>query len=249
VKHNGFVFYDGPSMLDGKPILGIATGLKQTRTNTKTGAMIQTYILRKEENPVIAHKRGLDASVCGDCLHRTLGTCYVRLENGPLQVYRAYQRGGYPHLTLQESRTLLVGRIVRLGAYGDPAAIPFATWETILDCAHNWTGYTHQWKAEPFAPFQRFTMASCDTDAEYQEAKALGWRAFYVVPQGYSGKPQGAFLCPASEQAGKKLTCIDCTACNGTQGKATASVFIPVHGVGFKQTRFSNLIQIGKASH
>jgi hypothetical protein len=89
-------------------------------------------------------------------------------------------------------------------------------------------------------------MASCDTEEEYNQARANGWRAFYVVPKGFAGKVADAFLCPASEEAGKKLQCVDCMACNGTHAGRKASVFIPVHGVAFKQTRFNNLIQIGR---
>jgi hypothetical protein len=36
-------------------------------------------------------------------------------------------------------------------------------------------------------------------------------------------------LCPASEQAGKKLTCDTCLACDGASGKR-GSIFIPAHG-------------------
>ena len=41
---NGFTFYRGPSMLDGKPIRAVATKITSDSTNVKTGAMIQVYI-------------------------------------------------------------------------------------------------------------------------------------------------------------------------------------------------------------
>lgn len=226
---NGFTFYKGPSALDGRPILGIVTGLKQSKRhqNKKTGAMVQVYILALDESPTEARKSGLDAAICGEGIHRIKGTCYVRVETGPLIVWKSYQRGNYPEVSPRLGALRLAGRMVRLGAYGDPAAIPFSHWKALLSQVADVTGYSHAWKEAKFAPFRRYVMASCDTAEEYQEAKAQGWRAFYVVPTGYQGKPDGAFLCPASEEAGRKVTCIDCRACNGLSGKARASVFIP----------------------
>ena len=59
----GYVIYRGPSLLDGAPIVAIAT--MQT-SNRKTGNMVQTWILREDVSPVEASKAGADASVCGD---------------------------------------------------------------------------------------------------------------------------------------------------------------------------------------
>ncbi len=246
-KLHGFVAWSGPSELDGQPIVLVATRGSRGGENRKTGAIVQTYILRADVSPVEATKTGEDFSVCGDCIHRKAkhGTCYVRVENGPLIVWKGLQIGRYPYISQGQATKELSGDTVRLGAYGDPAAVPFGAWANILRFSADHTGYTHQWKDKRFASLRRYCMASCDTEAEYQQARADKWRAFYVVPKGYKAKPDAAFLCPASEEAGKKLTCTDCRACSGTSGKATASVFIPVHGVAYKQTRFSNLIQIG----
>src|SRR3546814_4866747 len=45
-KVAGVILYEGPSKLDGKPIAVIASGLAKASRNTKTGAMVQTYIIR-----------------------------------------------------------------------------------------------------------------------------------------------------------------------------------------------------------
>jgi hypothetical protein len=245
-KHKGFIAWQGASELDGQPI---ALVFVRGSHNRKTGGVVQTYILRSDVSPTAALKSGADASICGDCKHRPtvsggLGSCYVRVENGPLIVFKTMQRGKYPTLTLEEASAQIAGENIRLGAYGDPAAVPTHVWHSLLAGAKDWTGYTHQWKhADGLKPF---CMASCDTAEEYNQARANGWRAFYVVPKGFAGKVADAFLCPASEEAGKKLTCVECMACNGTHTGRKASVFIPVHGVAFKQTRFNNLIQIGR---
>lgn len=65
-KEPGVIVYEGPSMLDKKPIVMIATGWNGTR-NGKTGQMLQTWILRKNISPMDASRRKLDASVCGKC--------------------------------------------------------------------------------------------------------------------------------------------------------------------------------------
>ncbi len=68
----GFVLYDGPSLIDGAPILAIVTGTSKASVsgNVKTGPMLQTWILRKDVSPQAAVDQGLDGSICGDCMHR-----------------------------------------------------------------------------------------------------------------------------------------------------------------------------------
>jgi hypothetical protein len=84
--------------------------------------MIQCWILREDVDPVSAERTGQDASVCGDCALRGNG-CYVLLHQAPLQVWRAYHAGCYPPFHKRHEH-LFLGREVRIGAYGDPAAVP-----------------------------------------------------------------------------------------------------------------------------
>jgi hypothetical protein len=98
------IIYNGPSLLDGKPIVVIATF---SNRNTKTGAVVQTYILRSDINPLEASKTGEDFSICGDCTMRGEVTtdparkqakgrrCYVNLGQGVLIVFKSYLRGVY----------------------------------------------------------------------------------------------------------------------------------------------------------
>ena len=84
----GTLIYKGPSQLDGRPIVVIATtGSK----NAKTGNMLQTWILRADVPPVQATKTGEDYSICGDCPHRGAVTgkrsCYVLPFQAPLKIY------------------------------------------------------------------------------------------------------------------------------------------------------------------
>jgi len=68
-KPNGVIVYEGPSELDGEPIVVIVTGLRKS-DNTKTGDMLQLWILLQNKLPCDAAKQGLDSSICGDCKHR-----------------------------------------------------------------------------------------------------------------------------------------------------------------------------------
>jgi hypothetical protein len=230
---NGAILYEGPSQLDGAPIVVIATGLKTNSTNAKTGAMVQTYILRSDIPPIDAVRSGEDASICGGCTHRGDGTgkgrsCYVTLMHGPRGVYAAYKRGSYPKAQPDTS-----GRMVRLGTYGDPVAAPMEVWKGLLDKAKGWTGYTHQWKDIDGA-WAPLVMASVDSETEMQQAHDRGYRTFRVTPPGETAIKGTEVICPASEEAGRRTTCEDCKACMGTSAKARVSIQIVAHGTGKK---------------
>ena len=70
MKATSLILYAGPSMLDGSPIVVIATGIGNKSKNSKTGGMIQTHIIRSDMKPMDAIWSGADASICGDCPHR-----------------------------------------------------------------------------------------------------------------------------------------------------------------------------------
>ena len=97
--------------------------------------MVQTWIIRTDIEPHIAAKKGLDYSVCGDCIHRPVNgdTCYVTLFQAPLAVYRGVQRGIYS-TDLDLFYREIQNRKVRFGAYGDPAAVNAQLWIDIA-CA------------------------------------------------------------------------------------------------------------------
>jgi len=226
---NGAVLYRGPSLIDGSPIVCIATGLASASANAKTGGLIQTYILRADVSPVDAVKSGADVSICGACPHRGDGsgkgrTCYVNVGQGPLAVYRAFQRGAYP----DASPGIGAGRLVRLGTYGDPAAVPVAVWQALLAGSVGSTGYSHQWRTCDQS-LSRYCMASVDSAAEAAEASAAGWRYFRVALPCDAPRLPSEAICPASAEAGKKLQCADCLACSGANGRR-GNIVIQAHG-------------------
>lgn len=241
INPNGIIVYEGPSMLDGKPIVVIATGLKQGSTNSKTGAMVQTYILRQDIAPIEAVKTGEDASICGGCVHRGDGTgkgrsCYVTLMHGPRGVYAAYGRKSYAKVNLTDVALAVKDRMVRLGTYGDPAAVPLDVIKALVKTAEGHTGYTHQWKKVD-REYAKYCMASADSEAEMHEAHTLGYRTFRVTPNPNENIRGLEIVCPASEEAGKKTTCEQCKACMGTSAKAKVSIQIAAHGSGRKHVK------------
>jgi hypothetical protein len=227
----GFILYEGPSLLDGAPIVAIAT---LESSNVKTGNMIQTWILRQDVAPLDALKSGEDASICGDCKHRPAlgGACYVDVSRAPSGVWKAYRRGRYPHAEAISS--IGRGRMVRLGAYGDPMAVPARVWQLLIAGAAGHTGYTHQWRNAGLpigqrAAINRMVMASADDPIEASTAREQGLRYFRIRLEGEPLAPR-EFTCPASEEGGFRRTCATCGACDGSKRPGAASVVIVVHG-------------------
>jgi hypothetical protein len=213
-------------------IVCIATGFGKPSDNTKTGSMIQTWILVKECKPTEALKRGLDFLICGNCIHRGDGkgkkrTCYVNLGQGPRAVWEAWKRGRYERLN-DKYINMFTGRKLRIGSYGDPYFVPTSLWNKLLQYAENdHTGYTHQWRNAP--DLKNICMASVDTFEDAMEAWAEGWRTFRL---GFD-KQDNEVTCPASEEGGRKTTCEKCALCAGA-GKVAKSIIIRPHGTGKK---------------
>lgn len=212
---SGAVIYDGPSRLDGERILVIVTGLDRPSKNPKTGAMIQCWILCADLSPVAASQSGADASVCGGCKLRhftSAGTgrpiCYVGLIHAPRAVWDAWSRGKYPTVQPHE---IPRNRPIRLGAYGDPSAVPLRVWRAL--CGHGHTAYTHGWRTRP--ALATLAMASVDTPAEATEAQAKGWRTFRVRSSAADPLLPSEIVCPASAEGGKRTTCSACQLCDG----------------------------------
>ena len=233
---SGFVFYRGASLIDGAPIVCVAiVGSK----NSKTGDVVQTYIIRDDMSPLEASKSGQDASICGDCKHRGTATndpkakqakersCYVLLGQGPTTVFKGLQRGIYPDLPGYEIQQRLKGKMVRMGAYGDPAAIPLKVWQGILKHTSGHTGYTHNQHVQPEIT------SLCMVSADSIEQVNKGYRTFRVVPlsQAHVSLALNEILCPSA-----KVQCSDCRLCTGTTASnaKVKSIAIIAHGVGAK---------------
>ena len=223
----GYIVYEGPSRIDGAPIVVIVTGLgpKSERSkNDKTGEMAQVWILRADVSPTDAINTGDDESICGDCPLRGLledganrfRACYVSVRNAPLAVWNAYQAGSYEYLT---DETWL-DQSTRLGAYGDPAAVPVPVLRDLVRRGTGHTGYTHQWRQRKFRFLRNLVMASADSLDDKREAQAAGWRTFRSLEDGEE-MDQTEIYCPSD----RGIQCADCGACDGSREQEN---FVPL---------------------
>jgi hypothetical protein len=227
---NGAVLWEGPSLIDGRPVAAVITGLWRNSDNAATGPMLQTWVLRTDVDPNRAVRLGWDKSVCGDCPLRgrkrgegfDTRRCYVLPHQAPLNIWKQmasgrYQAAGvgqggeYPRRLVDRVR----GRSLRIGSYGDPAAVPWWVWSALVEAQGPGaarTGYTHQWRTCD-RRLQQFVMASTESPLDTHRARALGWKTFRVrMPEDQLMPSE--FWCPKDRDE-DRLTCEECGACRG----------------------------------
>jgi len=233
----GVVLYAGPSRIDGAPIVAIACRIADASNNAKTGAMVQTFIMRVDVPPQLAIKTGQDSSVCGDCPLRPFymgeTRCYVRVYQAPRSVYEAYKRGRYAVAGVDFDAALLPeifsGLAFRIGSYGDPAAIPASIWKIATRNVKNRTGYTHQWDKRIGAGLKNLCMASADSESDVVRANAKHWRTFRVRKHDAPALDNES-ICPASKEGGQRTQCDSCGLCKGAT-IAARNIVIADHGI------------------
>lgn len=253
----GFLVYEGPSVVDPSvPIAVIVNRVMGNATNAKTGAMAQSFIIRTDMKPNEAVRAGQDHAICGMCPYAGGKGCYVSIKM-VCSVYAAYQRGSYKAVS-PETVGNLCGALVeigmlsgfRAGSYGDPAAAPYGVWEALMkpvrEAGGKTSGYTHQW-SEKYAyagrtadpAFRSLLMASAHGPVDALLANAGGWRAFTTFGSAEELKATDRMvMCPASKEAGHRLTCATCggqSACNGRKSMddRRANIGIVVHGSNY----------------
>jgi len=233
-EDRGYIVYRGPSVLDGSPIVAVAT-LKTS--NGKTGNMVQVWILPdKGRNPLKAVQTNDNFGACGTCplqgvYDETKGkivdrVCYVNLGQAPNAVYNGLERGIYPTYDPARHEKTLLGRKMRLGAYGDPAALPAALVAYLSDVGTGHTGYSHQllWMERGVADeLAKRMMASCHTPAMRTEAKKRGYRTFTVLSD--HTQSDGDLECPNYTHG---IQCEQCGLCNGSDGGGR-SIYVIAH--------------------
>lgn len=253
-RPSGFVLYEGPSLYDGAPVVVIAT---RSSRNKKTGPMLQTWILRADVDPLAASRTGADFSICGACPHRgtanpgkTSGTadgrgCYVQIGQAPASVWRTYKAGKYPRaliygglffppgIAATGGPCIGNGETVRIGAYGDPAAVPRIVWDRLIKFARGWTGYSHGHLIPGAAALPDLCMVSADTEADARAAWSRGFRTFRIVPAVADVIKGAEVICPATAEGGNRATCADCRLCRGAVAGGR-SVAVVAHGAGKK---------------
>ena len=196
----------------------LMTGLWRPSSNTKTGRMAQTWILRKSK-PHNNKPKGAGCSGCPDDPF-----CYVRWEQAPRQVYKSYKAGKYKAFDMESSDvTLLSNTPLRVGAAGEPTEMPAHHWQPLLQIAGKWTGYTHKWKVPANLPYRTFCMASVHSVHEMKRANAMGYRTYRVGPEPIT---KDEIMCPHYTH---NVTCDQCKLCMGSAIKAK-NIYAPAHG-------------------
>ena len=223
---NSIVLYKGISLLDDEtPIMVVMSGYNKDSTNDKTGPLVQLYILPIDILPRDAYTSGSKA-VCGDCKYNGNNGCYVRWSH--LKGIWSSARS-QPYIPRYLAKEFLRGLRVRVGAAGDPAAIPFSFWKDILSTCENFTGYTHQWDNPVYQDLSSLFVASTDSKEETQRAQEKGWNTFEVVDN--ESPSEDSILCLATDTTkqihGLPFTCASCMACNG---KGKKKVHVQLHG-------------------
>jgi hypothetical protein len=237
------IIYQGESQIDGSPIVAILTGFDTKSKNSKTGEMPQVWIMRSDMHPIDALRTGADSAICGNCIHRpklkgkkalTKGsrTCYVTVM-ALSSIYNTFAEGKYKVADVDELALQLSNKNIRLGAYGDPAAVPIEVWDKLCKYCKS-TGYTHQWRNcdERFA---EYCMASCDSPIDVLQSTVKGYRTFFVqnvkeITEAFkSVKDIKLAWCPASKEKGRATTCSKCMACSGTRSNLHSNISIMMH--------------------
>jgi hypothetical protein len=236
---NTLILYKGISLLDNiTPVVVFITGLNYS-TNKKTGDMLQTHILIDDEIKPSDHvKNGTDGPICGSCKYKSGNGCYVQTYYAQNAIHRAYLAGKYQLYRTKQHNHLLEGRAVRIGSYGDPAAIPSFVWINVMLLCKQWTSYTHQWQDDEstgrVAPdLSNWSMASTDTYEEALAAINKNYRIFHVAKDlSDIEKIPNSIWCPATPEGGMKSTCIKCQLCSG-QSKSAKNILVMPHGTNW----------------
>ena len=221
-RANSYWLWRGPSPMDEKPVILIASNVNLPSTNTKTGWMVQLWIMREDIPPNTAVWEEEDASVCGGCPLRLnrFGKkgekkgCYVNVSRAPNMVYKSYKNGNIPYMNPAEFVNTY-DRPLRQGAYGDPAMIPFEIWE-ILEGNTNriGTSYTHQYDEPWFdSRMWEYAMGSVETLEQKQRVNAMGGRTYRIIDDISDIQPD-ELVCPNKTS---NVQCADCGLCSGTR--------------------------------
>ena len=259
----GLILYEGPSLFDPDySIAVIATGLPGRESkNSKTGKMVQVWIIPTDGGILPALANGTDASVCGDCPLRPItaraarraeklaarragrkpkpvSICYVNQGRAPAGVSRTYFAGSYTPTSPELESRYLSGQRLRFGAWGDPAAAPASLWTRLAALPGvRWAGYTHGHLLAPslVQDLRSLVMLSADSADIARDYQAQGWRTFRVRRGAADPLLPGEIACPASAEAGARVQCDRCLLCDGAARmdiRRLPSIAIIDHGPG-----------------
>lgn len=239
----GAVVWEGRSRFDREAPIAVA--LTWHTQNTKIGPMVQSWILRSDIPPTVVLRTGADRAVCGDCERSGGDGCYVKVHNAPLSVFKTLPH--YPRISPEVAARRLTGQRLRIGAYGDPAAVVASLWWALTRETSGHTGYTHSPDRAP--ALRDLVMASADTVSAAERWQAHKWRTYRVRSVARDGTPEplepGEVVCPASSEGGKRSACAWCLLCDGSS-KPGKSIAVIDHS-GVTASRVARLLTLRRS--
>lgn len=189
-------------------------------------------------------------SVCGSCPQRA-GGCYV-FPPSAFGVRAAIVRAAGETVPAERWTAAVSGRLLRLGAHGDPAALPAAIVRKLAAASRAVVGYTHAWRRDDVQWLRAFAMASTEDLAGTAQAQAMGWRTYRVRPAGTTpaDRPDAhpavrsvvtrEIECPAMSHG---RTCDQCRLCFGAHPTAP-SITIAAHGGAVSRLVTRNTVKL-----
>lgn len=230
------VAWRGPSLIDGSPIRVVVYCLRHGSKSRKLGPVAQVLICPDDVPPHVAVKNGRDFAVCGQCLLRPMngGGCYCNLGAYFPRVFEtSTQLPADINAVCKAIRES--GLPLRIGSWGDPAAVPPEVIERLVDAARGPNGeprHTAYTECGTRLELKGIAMRSVLSVQDQREAESEGWRTFRVRGPEDPVLP-GEVVCPASAEAGHKTTCSQCLLCSGG-GRKGPNVTIRAHGPAWK---------------
>lgn len=212
------LIYKGPSQLNQKPVIAVLT---DKSVNKKTGPMLQVWVLDDTNPPTKADT----TSICGECPIKT--SCYVNIAHAPSSIYYSYKRNNPKPLSIPQIQDWGYRKRIRIGAYGDPAAVPIAIWRALTTHAISTVGYTHQSHRDDL---RGLVMASVESLSQARALQEQGWKTFRILAPSET-LSKNEVLCPNYTH---NIQCYDCMLCTGNK----MNVAIYVHGLQHKIKKF-----------
>jgi hypothetical protein len=228
---SGVVLWRGPSQFDQTPIVVILTYRSK---NKKTGNILQVYILPDKDSPLYNLASNGGQSVCHECPLRPkpwgCGACYVQVNRDPQHVWKAFQAGRYDDgFEALNARLPKLPDTVRVGAYGDPLAVPDVVWLRLKIRFRVMLGYTHAWYTTHTT--LRYWRATCHSQPDITIARRMGWKVFVVTSSAAALRHRPHHLIPCSTVTNPGTTCVECGRCNTfSTCHNPERIAIPVHG-------------------
>lgn len=237
----GYLLTTTNSKIDNKPIDLILTTKSK---NSKTGDMPQLWITEHNKSGLLSIKDKTDATVCGDCKFRGNPAegiprlCYVN----PMAINGA-TKNPKPLSEAKQQRGP-----IRLGAWGDPGAVPIDQLHKVVNSfggkgKKTHTAYSQRWRHEPDSGHADLCMASVHTPAQALLAQNLGWRTFRVTDE--PDLMPGEVWCPATEEGGNKTDCKTCCLCDGNIHGKRVNVAVMVHGRKGHKQAYEKVVETG----